>query len=371
MKRYSINLIVISLVSFCLFGCKNVGTTKVSATGSIYECLVVIPEGVLTEEQLSILRENHIGEATGSAYDEPIGTVYELVKATLGAPMPCLPQIEPYFKVSSVTPELFDAVLAPSRNILYVDINADRYTQLKAKAATDVWSHPQAFYQVQSPSVDEFVHFWLNNGKAVRDWFVKQELTRQLSFYKAATNHEARALLNEVTGMDLWISEDYIFLDSLTLSGETNVLWFCNNKGSSRTDLIVYSYPYTDANTFSYDYLNNKRDEVLSMVVTASVPGSFMGTEYKVIPPEMRQVEPLVQDSTTKGQFYAMEVRGLWKIINGEAMGGPYVSHTRINPNNQRVTTAEVYVLAPGQKKRNILRKGEAQLYSWTWVKKE
>ena len=133
MKRYSINLIVISLVSFCLFGCKNVGTTKVSATGSIYECLVVIPEGVLTEEQLSILRENHIGEATGSAYDEPIGTVYELVKATLGAPMPCLPQIEPYFKVSSVTPELFDAVLAPSRNILFVDITPIGIRNLKPR----------------------------------------------------------------------------------------------------------------------------------------------------------------------------------------------------------------------------------------------
>ena len=370
MKRNGILFIIVSLAVFCLSGCKDVGTTKVSATGSIYECLVVIPDGALTAEQLSLVAQNHIGEATGSAYDEQIATAYDLVKATMGAPMPCLPQIEPYFKVANVTPELFDEVLAPSRNILFVDINPDRYTQVKARATTDIWSHPQAFYQVQSPSMDEFVRFWLKNGKSVREWFVDQELSRQLAFYKAATNHEARQMLNATMGMDLWISEDYMFIDSLTLSGETNVLWFCNNKGASRTDLIVYSYPYTDQNTFTYDYLNAKRDEVLSMVVTASVPGSYMGTEYKVIPPEMRQIEPLKHDTAAKSQFYAMEVRGLWKILNGEAMGGPYVSHTRINPNSQRVTTAEVYVLAPGQKKRNILRKGEAQLYSWSWVEK-
>ena len=106
------------------------------------------------------------------------------------------------------------------------------------------------------------------------------------------------------------------------------------------------------------------------MTVTASVPGSYMGTEYKVMPPVMRQIEPLQPDSVSKNEFYAMEIRGLWKMFKGEAMGGPYVSHTRLHPETQRIITAEVYVLAPGQKKRNILRKAEAQLYSWSWVKK-
>ena len=82
-----------------------------------------------------------------------------------------------------------------------------------------------------------------------------------------------------------------------------------------------------------------------------------MGTEYKVMPPEMRTV--VVQEDEQ-----ATEIRGLWKIRNGEAMGGPYVSHTRLDQVNGRVVTAEAFLYAAGQKKRTALRQAEAILYT-------
>ena len=124
-----------------------------------------------------------------------------------------------------------------------------------------------------------------------------------------------------------------------------------------RRDIVVYSYPYTDQNTFTQRFLNAKRDEILSRIVTGSVEGSYMGTEYKVMPPEMRTV--VVQEDEQ-----ATEIRGLWKIRNGEAMGGPYVSHTRLDQVNGRVVTAETFLYAAGQKKRTALRQAEAILYT-------
>ena len=59
-----------------------------------------------------------------------------------------------------------------------------------------------------------------------------------------------------------------------------------------------------------------------------------------------------------------METRGLWKILDGEAMGGPFVSLTRLDQVNGRVVTAEAFLYAAGQKKRNALRQIEAILYS-------
>jgi hypothetical protein len=143
----------------------------------------------------------------------------------------------------------------------------------------------------------------------------------------------------------------------ITLAPEVRLLWCCNNKGSMRRDLVIYSYPYTDEHTFTLDYLNAKRDEVLSRIVTASVEGSYMGTEYNVFPPQMRAI-------TVQGDEYATEIRGLWKIKNGEAMGGPYVSHTRLDQVNGRVVTAETFLYAAGQKKRTALRQAEAILYT-------
>ena len=74
-----------------------------SATGSIYECLVVAPAGEVSHS----------------------------VSETMGADMYGLPQMEPVFTVSSVTASQFDDFFKSTRNILLVDINEHKYTQVK------------------------------------------------------------------------------------------------------------------------------------------------------------------------------------------------------------------------------------------------
>ena len=288
----------------------------------------------------------------------------------MGADMPCMPQVEPYFRVTKVPTAQFDDMFKPTRNILFVDINPQKYTQLKAKVSNDYWSTPQALCHIQSPSEEEFVSYWLEHGEEIREWFVNQEIKRQMKFYRASTNKDARAIL-QAQGYDMLIPEDYMLImdtvlggastyslrNPITVAPEVRLMWCCNNKGSMRRDIVVYSYPYTDENTFTLAYLNDKRDAVLSRIVSASVEGSYMGTEYKVMPPQLRNI-------TVQEDEHATEVRGLWKIINGEAMGGPYVSHTRLDQVNGRIVTAEAFLYGAGQKKRTALRQAEAILYT-------
>lgn len=356
-------------VLISLVGCgKSTGRTLTSATGSIYECLVVMNDNPLTQEQLNeVGKYSLVNEASG--YTKPIANLYDLVEAIMAADMPCMPQVEPYFRLTHVTSAQFDDMFKPTRNILFVDINPEKYTQLKAKVSNDYWSTPQAICRIQVPSQEEFVNYWLEHGTEIREWFVNQEIKRQTKFYRASTNKDARAIL-QAQGYDLLLPEDYIVIMDTTLGGastysmrptmiepDIRLLWCCNNKGPMRRDIIVYSYPYTDKNTFTADFLNAKRDAVLSRIITGSVEGSYMGTEYKVIPPQIRTI--MVNDSTS-----ATEIRGLWKILDGEAMGGPYVSHTRLDQVNGRVVTIETFLYAAGQKKRNALRQAEAILYT-------
>lgn len=362
-------LCVFVIATFVVSCNKSTGRTLTSATGSIYECLVVMNDAPLTQEQRNeIAKLNLVNEASG--YTKPIANLYDLVEAVMAADMPCMPQVEPYFRLTQVPTAQFDNMFKPTRNILFVDINPQMYTQVKAKVSNDHWSTPQALCRIQSPSEEDFVAYWLEHGEEIREWFVNQEITRQMKFYRAGTNKQARTILQE-QGYDMLIPEDYMVIMDTTLEGastfslrnpitlapEVRLLWCCNNKGSMRRDLVIYSYPYTDEQTFTLDYLNAKRDEVLSRVVTASVEGSYMGTEYKVFPPQMRAI-------TVQGDEYATEIRGLWKIKNGEAMGGPYVSHTRLDQVNGRVVTAETFLYAAGQKKRTALRQAEAILYT-------
>ena len=366
--RMIISLLLIAAMALTSCG-KSTGRTLTSATGSIYECLVVVNDNPLTQEQLNeVGKHSLVNEASG--YTKPIANLYDLVEAVMAADMPCMPQVEPYFRLTHVTTALFDDMFKPTRNILFVDINPEKYTQTKAKVSKDYWSTPQAICRIQTPSQEEFVAYWLENGEDIREWFVNQEITRQTKFYRASTNKAARAALQE-QGYDLLIPEDYMLImdtvlggattyslrNPITVAPEVRLVWCCNNKGSMRRDIVVYSYPYTDQNTFTQRFLNAKRDEILSRIVTGSVEGSYMGTEYKVMPPEMRTV--VVQEDEQ-----ATEIRGLWKIRNGEAMGGPYVSHTRLDQVNGRVVTAEAFLYAAGQKKRTALRQAEAILYT-------
>ena len=362
-KRYAIFVCGMALV---LVGCGNKGgRTLTSATGSIYECLVVMPNHALSQ---NLLHNIHLSIAEGSAYQEEVATTYDIVKAVMGADMPCMPQMEPYFTLSQVSWAAFDNYLKPTRNILLIDIDDTKYTQTKAKVSVNVWSQPQAVYRIQTPSEEAFVAYWLAHGEEVRDWFVRQELKRQATFYRGSTNKQARQAL-AAQGCDMWIPEDYMLLMDtvLTVSQDAHkdsvrLLWCCNNKGATRRDIVVYAYDYTDEQMFTPEFLNAMRDKVLSQVVTASVEGSYMGTEYKIFPPQYRLVSAVNQPSD--GGFYASEIRGLWKIKNGEAMGGPYVSLTRLNQATGKVVTAETFIFAAGQKKRNPLRQAEAILYT-------
>ena len=49
---------------------------------------------------------------------------------------------------------------------------------------------------------------------------------------------------------------------------------------------------------------------------------------------------------------------------NGETMGGPFISHTRLDELHNRLITIEGFVFAPGRDKRNLLRQVEAMVYS-------
>ena len=370
MKKSIIKGLLLVAVAMTMVGCgKSTGRTLTSATGSVYECLVVINDEPLTQEQLNeVAKLSLVNEASG--YTKPIASLYDLVEAVMGADMPCMPQVEPYFRVTKVPTTQFDDMFKPTRNILFVDINPQKYTQLKAKVSNDYWSTPQALCRIQSPSEEEFVSYWLEHGEEIREWFVNQEIKRQMKFYRASTNKDARAIL-QAQGYDMLIPEDYMLImdtvlggastyslrNPITVAPEVRLMWCCNNKGSMRRDIVVYSYPYTDENTFTLAYLNDKRDAVLSRVVSASVDGSYMGTEYKVMPPQLRNI-------TVQEDEHATEVRGLWKIINGEAMGGPYVSHTRLDQVNGRIVTAEAFLYGAGQKKRTALRQAEAILYT-------
>ena len=50
--------------------------------------------------------------------------------------------------------------------------------------------------------------------------------------------------------------------------------------------------------------------------------------------------------------------------MKGDFMGGPYVSHVRLDKANQRIIVSEIFIYSPDKMKRNLVRQMEASLYT-------
>jgi len=97
------------------------------------------------------------------------------------------------------------------------------------------------------------------------------------------------------------------------------------------------------------------RDSVLGEHIQGAFPGSYMTTEKRFTPS---------YEAISKNGEYCGVVRGLWEM-EGDMMGGPFVSHAHLDEKNQRVVVTETFVYAPNTKKAKLLRRGEASLYTF------
>ena len=61
-----------------------------------------------------------------------------------------------------------------------------------------------------------------------------------------------------------------------------------------------------------------------------------------------------------------METRGFWEV-EGDYMGGPFVSHSFYSPDGKDIIVMEAFVHAPRYDKRPLLRQVESILYSFEW----
>ncbi len=323
MKKYLLYLsmaLVAMMVSSC-GGKKGVFTP--TSSGRAYEILVVVnPQ----------LWEAPAGRALFDVLDTDV---------------PGLPQSERSFRIMYTDPRNYDTTLKLIRNIIIVDVQ-DIYTKATFKYARDVYAAPQLILTIQAPNDAEFEKFVTDNKQTIIDFFTRAEMNRQISQLEKKHNDYVSTKVNSIFDSDIWVPAE------LTNAKEgENFFWAGTNTATADQNVVIYSYPYTDKDTFTKEYFVHKRDSVMK----ANIPGAKEGM-YMMTDSLRTDVRPI----NVQGD-YTLEARGLWRMKN-DFMGGPFVSHTRLDKANNRIITAEVFVYSPDKMKRNLIRMMEASLYT-------
>ncbi|MBN1462702.1 MAG: DUF4837 family protein [Paludibacteraceae bacterium] len=315
------------LLLFTITSCKDGGPIFQSITGSPYEVLVVV---------------------RNKTWDAESGkSLFNL----LNGDMPSLPQKESYFQISNCPPSEFNSLFKPTRNIIFVDIDEKRYTKGNIVFSKDKWAKPQALVKIVAPNDTSFVQLIEARGKEIIDYLVQAELSRQIEHIKKHSNKNFMAMIQKQFDVFLVVPSGI----NKYKKGK-NVIWLSTGSAEVRQDLLIYSYPYTDIKMLTEQSLLQKRDSINKAFIPGPVENSYVGTEYKYDKPTFTPI--WVQDK------YCAEIKGMWKVYGDASMGGPFISHTRIDELHQRVITVEGFVYAPGKNKRNHIRQMEAILHT-------
>lgn len=323
MKKYLLYLSM-ALIAFAFSSCSGKkGAFTPTSSGRAYEVLVVVDNP---------LWERPAGRALYNVLDTDV---------------PGLPQSERSFRIMYTSPQNYDMTLKLIRNIIIVDVQ-NIYTQPKFKYAKDVYASPQTILTIQAPDEASFEKFVEENRQVIVDFFTRAEMNRQISVLEKKHNDYISTQVQSMFDSDIWLPAEL----NGSKKGE-NFFWAGTNAATGDQNFVIYSYPYTDKDTFTKEYFIHKRDSVMKANIPGSKEGMYMSTDSMTV-----EVRPL----DIHGD-YTMEARGLWRM-KGDFMGGPFVSHTRLDKANNRIITSEVFVYSPDKLKRNLVRMLEASLYT-------
>lgn len=316
----------LALLVITLNGCISSDRTLPAVSGSQFELLVVMND---------------------TAWKAPVG---RQLSELFSQDMVGLPQSEPVMAVHQCNPIEFTDVLKPSRNIVFVEIG-DKYTRTKIAYTKDRWAYPQAVVRITAPDDTTLQASLKQYGKFIVEYFVKAERDRQIAFNKSYINENAKAEVEKLFGIQIEIPQGI----SKAVK-KKDFYWITNDQAGTRQDIVIYSYPYTDKKMLTKEALIARRDSVMKANIPGELKGSYMATEVKYADPIFSEI--------WINEGYCAELRGLWRMMNGAAMGGPFYSHTRLDEVNQRVITVDAFVFAPGHKKRNAMRQLEAVVFT-------
>lgn len=325
-------------------------------TCSFWSLCLLLCVGLSACDRVSSLSTS-FRKATGWPYEVVVvmadkawqGEPGEQLRQRLQASLPSLPQAEPTMRVTYVTPEQFGGLLKYTRNILRVSLDAQRFTKAGCQTATNEWAKGQCVLSLYAPDEATLTAYLRQHGEELVGQFLRAERERWIEALSEHFSSSVYRSMRDRFGCTLQVPEQ------LVVGKEADqFLWASNQSSRGRMDLLAYTFPYTTPEAFSESYLVAMRDSVLKRQVPGSFPGSYMQTERRF----GLHYEPIQRQGA-----YCGVLRGLWRV-EGDMMGGPFVSHAQLDPSGQRVLVVEGFVYAPESNKANLIRRLEAALYT-------
>lgn len=286
-------------------------------------------------------RKALLPESTGRAYEALIvgdSKATDIVRSVLQEPMEGLPQQEPWFDVSVADSKKLNATLRSARCLIVTTIGENSGNSISV--GYDVYAAPQVVVRIKATSAEQLSRMMRTRATTLRELLTENEMKTARQQLERRHNTEAERTVRQMFGVEMRIPEDM----TSSKRGD-NFLWLSNNAADGMQNICLYIYKKGIA-TDGIDW-RTLRDSVMAANIPGEEPGMVMRTATEGLTTSSR-------DGTTI-------CRGLWEM-EGDMMGGPFVSLAVADTVRKHIVVAEAFVYAPSREKRNLLRQTEAAL---------
>lgn len=256
-----------------------------------------------------------------------------------------LPQSESLCRVSHATQTALNQSTRYARCIVTVRIGKT-YPRTAIRYEKNVYAEPQLIVTLNTPSTERMKADMGQVAPLLTQLIDRFELNAEADNLKRHSFRQGEEAVAKITGWRIRIPADMT-----AIKRGRDFIWLSNNTPTGMRNLCVYTYPGTSLDARHY---LDMRDSIMRENIPGERPGMYMATE--------RRVPPLQRNTREHGRT-RLVTRGLW-MMEGDAMGGPFVSHAIIDTARKKVIVAEGFVYAPESKKRNKIKQLEAALYT-------
>ena len=275
--------------------------------------------------------------------------VADTLKAITQGAVPGLMQEEPYFKTVRISSQHYVQTYTTFHSKLFVRLDSS-LKEAVVGVARDVVARPQIEVMVAAPTIDVLRKFLSEKALYIRRILDNAQIEMRADDLRKHYNRDIEKKFASAVGYGLKVPEQI----RASKIGK-NFMWAGSNLNEKDLNVVLYVIPWDGKDIADEDKFVACRDSVMRMNIPGSNPDQWMQTTKidgsPVLFSCMRELD---------GQK-VYEVRGLWEMRNG-ALGGPFISLTRVDSTNNKLIVAEGFVYSPSTDKRDLLRTVEASL---------
>jgi hypothetical protein len=295
------------------------------------------------------------------------GRVGQEIRKTLASPMMGLPQDEALFNIYKVNPLKLNTVLKSAYNMIYVttlDSRTSQSRELHAMFTDESLKRIQSdtsFFQVTEDNKfamgQKVLYLFANDADDLAD---KIALNRGaiLNVFEtqARTITKNRVLGTRSTGLEKTIRDGHGYGIRIPYGWDMakdlpDFVWIRELDRQKEKNIFIYQERYTSMDVFND--ISALRDRITELhLKDGQKPDLYI---------KRQEVIPLYSKRVNFNNKFAMESRGLWAVSDNTA-GGPFLSYTLVDEENQMLYYIEGYVYHAAGKKKRLMREMDAIL---------